>query len=63
MKFVTRAKAKVDRIACAWLIRRFIDPLAEILYVPAEEVMTTSEREDALPFDVPHVELGHHGPR
>ena len=62
MKFVTRAKAKVDRIACPWLVRRFIDPNAEILYVPAPEVMSVAEREGAVPFDVPGVELGHNGP-
>jgi hypothetical protein len=62
MKFVTRAHAKVDRIACAWLIRRFIDGAAEILYVPANEVMRVAQSEGALPFDVPNVELGHKGP-
>lgn len=61
MKFVTREHAKVDRIACAWLIKRFIDPNAQILYVPREHVMEVAERESALPFDVPNVELGHHG--
>jgi hypothetical protein len=61
MKYVTRARARVDRIACAWLIRRFIDPEAEILYVPPSEVMTVAGCEGALPFDVPGVELGHHG--
>jgi hypothetical protein len=63
MKFVTRAHARVDRIACAWLIRRFLDADAEILYVPAADVMTIAAREDAIPFDVPGVELGHHGQR
>jgi hypothetical protein len=51
----------VDRIACAWLIRRFIDANAEILYVPADDFMSTAKREEAVPFDVPGVELGHHG--
>jgi len=59
MKWVTRQDAKVDRIACPWLIRRFIDPDAEFLYVPAEEVLATAERERAIPYDVPGVELGH----
>ena len=59
MKFVTREKPKVDRVACPWLIRKFIDPNAELLFVPAAEVMKTAEREGALPFDVPEVELGH----
>lgn len=61
MKYVTRAHAKVDRIACPWLIKRFIDEDAEFLFVDAQEVMATAERESAIPFDVPNVELGHHG--
>jgi hypothetical protein len=61
MKFVTRAHARVDRIACPWLIRRFIDANAEILFVPGDHVMKVAEREHAFPFDVPGVELGHHG--
>ena len=61
MKWVTRARPKVDRIACPWLITRFVDPEAEILYVPADQVMAVAEREGAIPFDVPNVELGHHG--
>jgi hypothetical protein len=63
MKWVTRRKARVDRIACPWLIQRFIDPHAEFLFVPDAEVMETARREDAIPFDVPGVELGHHGDR
>lgn len=61
MKWVTRRKARVDRIACPWLIRRFIDPEAEFLFVPEDQVMATARREGAVPFDVPAVELGHHG--
>jgi hypothetical protein len=61
MKWVTREKAKVDRIACPWLIRKFIDPGAEFLFVPAERVMEVAQREGAVPFDVPGVEFGHHG--
>jgi len=61
MQWVTRARPKVDRIACPWLIRRFVDPEAEFLYVPAEEVMRVAEQTKAIPFDVPGVELGHHG--
>ena len=53
MKWVTRENAKVDRIACPWLIRRFIDPDARFLYVPADEVMAVAEREGAIPYDVP----------
>lgn len=59
-RFVTREKPKVDRVACPWLIKKFIDPDAELLFVPADEVMTVAEREGALPYDVPDVELGHH---
>ena len=63
MKWVTRRQARVDRIACPWLIRRFIDPEAEFLFVPEDQVMETARREGAVPFDVPAVELGHHGDR
>ncbi len=63
MKWVTREKARVDRIACPWLIRRFIDEAAEFLFVPPDQVMKVAERERAIPFDVPGVELGHHGER
>ena len=62
MKFVTREHAKVDRVACPWLIRRFVDPDAEFLFVPAEDVRAVAERERAIPFDVDGVELGHDGP-
>jgi hypothetical protein len=63
MKWVTRRKARVDRIACPWLIQRFIDKDAEFLFVPEDQVMETARRAGALPFDVPGVELGHHGER
>lgn len=61
MKWVTREKAKVDRIACPWLIKKFVDPEAEFLFVPADKVMQVAKEKDAIPFDVPNVELGHHG--
>ena len=61
MKWITRERVKVDRVACPWLIRRFVDPKAEFLFVPADQVMAVAEREGATPFDVPNVELGHHG--
>jgi len=61
MRWVTREKARVDRIACPWLIIRFIDRDATFLYVPADQVMRVAEREGATPYDVPGVELGHHG--
>ena len=59
MKWVTRENANVDRIACPWLIRRFIDPDAEFLFVGPDEVAAVADRERATPFDVPGVELGH----
>ena len=59
MKWVTRKNAKVDRIACPWLITRFVDPDAEFLYVEAASVMETAERENAIPYDVEEAKLGH----
>ena len=61
MKWVTRERVKVDRVACPWLIRKFIDREAEFLFVPAEKVMEVAAREGAIPFDVKGVEFGHHG--
>ncbi len=63
MKWVTREDAKVDRIACPWLIRRFVDKEAEFLYVPANQVSIAAKRESAIPYDAPGVELGHVGGR
>jgi protein-tyrosine-phosphatase len=63
MKWITRERARVDRIACPWLITRFIDPKPEFLFVPASEVVDAAKREDAIPYDIPKVELGHHGAR
>src|SRR6266571_3083023 len=60
MKWITREKVKVDRVACPWLIRKLIDPNAEFLFVPSERVAETAQREGAVPFDVEDVELGHH---
>jgi protein-tyrosine-phosphatase len=62
MKWITRERARVDRIACPWLISRFIDPKPEFLFVPASQVLAAAEREHAIPYDVPNVDLGHHGP-
>ena len=62
MKWITRERARVDRIACPWLISRFIDPKPEFLFVPAREVLAAAERHAAIPYDVPDVELGHRGP-
>jgi hypothetical protein len=61
MKWVTRERPKIDRIACPWLIARFIDKDAEFLYVPAGEVMKVAREQGAIPYDVPNVELGHVG--
>lgn len=59
MKWVTRKNAQVDRIACPWLIRRFVDKNPEFLYVPAEQVLEVAGREGGIPYDVTGVELGH----
>ena len=59
MKWVTRKNANVDRVACPWLIRKFVDPDPEFLYVQTEEVAAVAEREGAIPYDVKDVELGH----
>ena len=61
MKWVTRERPKVDRIACPWLIKRFVDPEAEFLYVPGDQVKTVAEREGATPYDIQGADLGHHG--
>src|SRR5229473_4778554 len=62
MKWMTRERAKVDRIACPWLISRFIDPQPEFLYVPADQVVAAAATQEAIPYDIPNVELGHKGP-
>ncbi|HEY8782263.1 MAG TPA: chromate resistance protein ChrB domain-containing protein [Mucilaginibacter sp.] len=60
MKWITREHPKIDRIACPWLIRRFIDPESEIIYVPYDEVLRKAEMLNAVPFDLPGVEYGHY---
>jgi hypothetical protein len=60
MKWITRERAKVDRIACPWLIKRFVDKEAEFLFVPKEEVLQIAEKENATPFDIPGVKLTHY---
>jgi hypothetical protein len=62
MKWVTRERPKIDRIACPWLIKRFIDGKAEFMYVPSQEVEKVAREQDAIPYDVPNVELTHAGP-
>lgn len=63
MKWITRERAKVDRIACPWLIKKFVDPEAQFLFVAADRVMQVAKEQNAIPFDVPNAELGHHGER
>ncbi len=66
MKWITRANVKVDRVACPWLILRFIDAQAEFLFVPEEQLLETARREGAIPFDAtrfPEVKLNHRGER
>ena len=60
-RWVTRARPKIDRLACPWLIRRFLDPDAEILYVPAAEVFGVAEEEHAVAFDIPGAPFSHEG--
>lgn len=61
MKWITRERPKIDRIACPWLIARFIDPEPEFLYVPTGEVLQVAAETGAIPFDIPGVELSHEG--
>ena len=62
-KWVTRERPKIDRIACPWLIRRFIDPRAEFIYVPTKEVVATAKRIGGTPYDIDGVEFAHEGER
>ncbi|MFC3109724.1 chromate resistance protein ChrB domain-containing protein [Undibacterium arcticum] len=61
MQWITRERPKIDRIACPWLIARFIDQEPEFLYVPAKEVLTEAARSGAIPYDIPGAELSHVG--
>lgn len=61
MKWVTRERPKIDRIACPWLIARFIDKEPEFLYVPSNRVLDTAKETGAIPYDIPGVEMGHDG--
>jgi len=66
MKWITRQDVKVDRVACPWLIKRFIDPQAEFLFVEEKDLVEKANQEDAIPFDAPKIEtikLNHRGPR
>jgi hypothetical protein len=61
MRWITRERVKVDRVACPWLIKKFVDKDAEFHFVPADKVADEAKRLDAIPYDVKGVELGHHG--
>lgn len=61
MKWITREHVKVDRVACPWLIRKFVDPEAEFLFVPGDQVAAVAKREGAASYDCSGDELGHHG--
>lgn len=66
MKWITRSNIKVDRVACPWLIRRFIDPQAEFLFVPEDQLLDNARKKEAIPFDakrIPEVKLNHRGER
>jgi hypothetical protein len=66
MKWITRSNIKVDRVACPWLIRRFIDPQAEFLFVPEDQLLDNARKKEATPFDatrIPEVKLNHRGER
>jgi len=66
MKWITRKDVKVDRVACPWLIKRFVDPQAEFLFVEEKDLLDESKRQGATPFDAPKIEaikLNHRGPR
>ncbi|MBI3042168.1 MAG: chromate resistance protein [Betaproteobacteria bacterium] len=62
-RWVTRERPKIDRIACPWLIRRFVDPQAEFLYVPAPDVRRVAQEREAVPYDIPEVAFSHEGER
>jgi len=66
MKWITRSNVKVDRVACPWLIRRFVDPKAEFLFVPEDQLLNAAREKKAIPFDAtrfPEVKLNHRGER
>ena len=62
-RWVTRERPKIDRIACPWLIARFVDPGAEFIYVPSADVLAAAKQRDAVPYDVPDVHFSHEGER
>ena len=62
MKWITREHPRVDRVACPWLIERFVDKQAEFIYVPSDQVASEAQKRGATAYDIKDVELGHHGP-
>ncbi|HEX9464525.1 MAG TPA: chromate resistance protein ChrB domain-containing protein [Alphaproteobacteria bacterium] len=62
MKWITRERPKIDRVACPWLVQRFVDKDPQFLFVPSDKVLSEAKRLDAIPYDVPDVELSHVGP-
>ncbi len=62
MKWITREHPRVDRVACPWLVQKFVDKAAEFVYVPTDLVAAEARRTGATPYDIKDVELGHHGP-
>jgi hypothetical protein len=61
MKWITRERPKIDRIACPWLIKRFVDPEAEFIYVAKDKVFEEAEKQNATPYDIPGAEYSHYG--
>jgi hypothetical protein len=61
MKWITRERPKIDRIACPWLIKRFVDPEAEFIYVAKDKVFEEAEKQNATPYDIPGTEYSHYG--
>lgn len=61
MKWITRERPKIDRIACPWLIKRFVDPEAVFLYVPKDQVFVQAQEHEAIPYDIPGAEYSHYG--
>lgn len=61
MKWITRERPKIDRIACPWLIKRFVDPEAEFIYVAKEKVFEEAQKQDAIPYDIPGAQYSHYG--
>jgi hypothetical protein len=60
MKWITRERPKIDRIACPWLIKRFVDPDADFIYVPKAKVFEEAQKQDAIPYDIPGTEYSHY---